>query len=225
MGKPAPWACRPRARRGSVRHAVLVAAGCDRSDHRSARDPATLVNADKPPVFMIRRVPHASLVVSSGPRNDKPHRRAAEDAERRVSPRSTRRGTEREVDATRRNAKRQRQHGHRATFPHQERSPGPCGRGFLVCACRTTGRDSSRVLGPVAVVGLGPPFCVAPISEYSVPVAHEADIAGDATTLGLIQEGERFFFETVISVAKSKHQMVIPTDPANLDQLCRGGGF
>lgn len=46
------------------------------------------------------------------------------------------------------------------------------------------------------------------------------DFTTDLHSMGqYIQEGERFFFETVISVAKSKHQMVIPTDPANLDQL------
>ncbi len=46
------------------------------------------------------------------------------------------------------------------------------------------------------------------------------DFTTDLHSMGqYIQEGERFFFETVISVANSKHQMVIPTDPANLDQL------
>ncbi len=46
------------------------------------------------------------------------------------------------------------------------------------------------------------------------------DFTTDLHSMGqYIQEGERFFFETVISVAKSKHQMVIPTDSANLDQL------
>ena len=34
-----------------------------------------------------------------------------------------------------------------------------------------------------------------------------------------IQEGERMLFETVISVENSDHQISIPEDAANLDQL------
>ena len=34
-----------------------------------------------------------------------------------------------------------------------------------------------------------------------------------------IQEGERTIFETVISVAEQQHEMVIPSDAANLDGL------
>jgi len=46
------------------------------------------------------------------------------------------------------------------------------------------------------------------------------DFTTDLHSMGqYIQEGERFFFETVVSVTKSKHQMVIPTDKENLDQL------
>ncbi len=46
------------------------------------------------------------------------------------------------------------------------------------------------------------------------------DFTSDLHSMGqYIQEGERFFFETVISVTKPQHQMVIPTDKDNLDQL------
>ncbi|HNT42110.1 MAG TPA: glucose-6-phosphate isomerase, partial [Tenuifilaceae bacterium] len=34
-----------------------------------------------------------------------------------------------------------------------------------------------------------------------------------------IQEGERMLFETVLSVEKPSHRLVVPDDPDNLDQL------
>ena len=51
-----------------------------------------------------------------------------------------------------------------------------------------------------------------PVSQCPIPAVR-------ATMGQYIQEGERFFFETVISVTKPKHQLVIPTDKDNLDQL------
>ncbi len=46
------------------------------------------------------------------------------------------------------------------------------------------------------------------------------DFTTDLHSMGqYIQEGKRFFFETVISIAKTKHQLVVPTDKDNLDQL------
>ncbi|SDC00123.1 glucose-6-phosphate isomerase [Williamwhitmania taraxaci] len=46
------------------------------------------------------------------------------------------------------------------------------------------------------------------------------DFTTDLHSMGqYIQEGERFFFETVLSIAKTKHQLVVPTDKDNLDQL------
>ena len=46
------------------------------------------------------------------------------------------------------------------------------------------------------------------------------DFTTDLHSMGqYIQEGERFFFETVVSVVKGKHKLQIPTDSANLDQL------
>ncbi|PKP39468.1 MAG: glucose-6-phosphate isomerase [Bacteroidetes bacterium HGW-Bacteroidetes-15] len=46
------------------------------------------------------------------------------------------------------------------------------------------------------------------------------DFTTDLHSLGqYIQEGERFLFETVISVQKSKHNLAIPDDSENLDEL------
>ncbi|HOP03967.1 MAG TPA: glucose-6-phosphate isomerase [Tenuifilaceae bacterium] len=46
------------------------------------------------------------------------------------------------------------------------------------------------------------------------------DFTTDLHSLGqYIQEGERFLFETVVSVGNSKNKLTIPTDDANLDEL------
>ncbi|HDP74630.1 MAG TPA: glucose-6-phosphate isomerase [Bacteroidales bacterium] len=46
------------------------------------------------------------------------------------------------------------------------------------------------------------------------------DFTTDLHSIGqYIQEGERFIFETVISVEKPSHTLIIPNDPENLDQL------
>lgn len=46
------------------------------------------------------------------------------------------------------------------------------------------------------------------------------DNSSDLHSMGqYIQEGERLLFETVISIENSDHQVSIPDDPANLDQL------
>ncbi len=46
------------------------------------------------------------------------------------------------------------------------------------------------------------------------------DFTSDLHSMGqYIQEGERLIFETVISIEKPAHQLTIPNDPANLDQL------
>ncbi|MDI3526172.1 MAG: glucose-6-phosphate isomerase [Tenuifilum sp.] len=46
------------------------------------------------------------------------------------------------------------------------------------------------------------------------------DFTTDLHSMGqYIQEGERFIFETVLSVSNSSHKLTIPEDPENLDQL------
>lgn len=46
------------------------------------------------------------------------------------------------------------------------------------------------------------------------------DFTTDLHSLGqYIQEGERFLFETVLAVGKSKHNLIIPEDTENLDEL------
>ncbi|HOU75256.1 MAG TPA: glucose-6-phosphate isomerase, partial [Tenuifilum sp.] len=46
------------------------------------------------------------------------------------------------------------------------------------------------------------------------------DFTTDLHSMGqYIQEGERFIFETVLSVEKPWHKLTIPNDPDNLDQL------
>lgn len=46
------------------------------------------------------------------------------------------------------------------------------------------------------------------------------DFTTDLHSMGqYIQEGERFIFETVVSVARAKHKLLIPNDEANLDEL------
>ncbi len=51
-------------------------------------------------------------------------------------------------------------------------------------------------------------------------VMMSVDLTTDLHSLGqLIQEGPRVFFETVIDFANVKHEITIPGDPADLDQL------
>ncbi|MGI6508485.1 MAG: glucose-6-phosphate isomerase [Saccharofermentanales bacterium] len=51
-------------------------------------------------------------------------------------------------------------------------------------------------------------------------ITMSVDLTTDLHSLGqLIQEGPRVFFETVIDFASVKHEIMIPGDPADLDQL------